>query len=277
MTDRGSVGALAIAAALAMTVAARAHDEKQYPDWGGQWLRIGGVQWDPSKPAGRRQQPPFTAEYQAIFEANLDDVTAGGNGNNPTYRCLPPGMPRDMTLVEPMEIVITADTTYLVMEYLRELRRIHTNAPDWPAEIAPSFTGYSIGHWEDADGDGRYDTLVVETRGLKGPRTLDSSGMPLHADNQTIVTERLSLDKAKPDVLHDEITTVDHAFTRPWTVTKNYRRSRKPIWFEFVCDEGNHQIVIGKENYAVSGDGYLMPTKKDQRPPELSHFSQTAK
>jgi hypothetical protein len=229
---------------------------------------------NPSKPPGRRQQPPFTAEYQAIFEANLDDVNAGGDGNNPTYRCIPPGLPRNMTLVEPMEIVITANTTYLVMEYMREIRRIYTDSRGWPATIALSFSGYSIGHWEGAGADGRYDTLVVETRALKGPRTLDSSGMPLHADNQTIVTERLSLDKANTDVLHDEITTVDHAFTRPWTVTKNYRRSRNPIWFEFVCDEDNHQIVIGKENYAVSGDGYLMPTKKDQPAPDLKFFDQ---
>jgi len=27
------------------------------------------------------------------------------------------------------------------------------------------FSGYSIGKWEDTDGDGRFDTLVVETRG----------------------------------------------------------------------------------------------------------------
>jgi hypothetical protein len=274
MMDRGSVGAFAIAAVLATTAAARAHDVTKYPDWKGQWLRTGGVQWDPGKPPGRRQQPPFTAEYQAIFEANLDDVASGGDGNNPTYRCIPPGMPRAMTLVEPMEIVITAEATYLVMEYMRDLRRIYTDGRDWPATIEPSYLGYSIGRWEDADGDGRFDTLVAETRGLKGPRTLDSSGMPLHADNQTVINERLSLDKANADVLHDEITTADHAFTRPWTVTKNYHRARKPVWFEFVCDEGNHQVIVGKENYAVSGDGYLMPTKKDQPAPDLKYFDQ---
>jgi hypothetical protein len=274
MMDRGSVGALALATALAMNGAARAHDEAKYPDWEGQWLRIGGVQWDPSKPPGRRQQPPLIAEYQAVFEANLDNVAAGGDGNNPTYRCVPPGMPRAMTLVEPMEIVITADITYVLLEYMGEHRRIYTDGRDWPASIVPSYAGYSIGHWEDADGDGRYDTLVVKTRGLKGPRTLDSSGMPLHADNQTIVTERLSLDKDNANVLHDEITTTDNAFTHPWTVTKNYRRARAPLWFEFVCDEGNHQVVIGNENYAVSGDGYLMPTKKNQPAPDLKYFDQ---
>jgi hypothetical protein len=273
--DRCFMCVMAMAAALAQAaVSSRASAEALYPDWSGQWLRVGGVQWDPSKPPGRGQQAPYTAEYQAILEANLDNVAAGGNGTNPTYRCIPPGMPREMTLIEPMEALITPDATYLLLEYFGALRRIYTDGRDWPETVEPTYSGYSIGRWDDQDGDGRYHTLRVETRGLKGPRTLDSMGMPLHADNQTVVTERLYLDKAKAGVLHDEIALVDHAFTRPWTVTKDYRRAAKPIWFEFVCDEGNQQVIIGKENYVVSGDGYLMPTKKDQPPPDLRYFDQ---
>jgi hypothetical protein len=36
-------------------------------------------------------------------------------------------------------------------------------------------------------------------------------------------------------------------------------------------------VVIGKENYFLSGDGFLMPTKKDQPPPDLRYFKQTRK
>jgi hypothetical protein len=36
-------------------------------------------------------------------------------------------------------------------------------------------------------------------------------------------------------------------------------------------------IVIGKENYFLSADGLLMPAKKDQPPPDLRYFEQTAK
>ena len=42
----------------------------------------------------------------------------------------------------------------------------------------------------DTDGDGRFDTLEVETRNFKGPRTFEASGLPMHLDNQTIVRER---------------------------------------------------------------------------------------
>jgi hypothetical protein len=84
---RSSTGAIALAAALAMTIAgARAFDDALYPDLRGQWTRApvpgGGGQpsFDPSKPLGRGQQAPLTPEYQAIFEANVADQAAGGFG-----------------------------------------------------------------------------------------------------------------------------------------------------------------------------------------------------
>ena len=112
--------------------------------------------------------------------------------------------------------------------------------PTWTCE--PRFLGYSIGQWLDEDGDGKFDTLVVETRGLKGPRVYDATGIPLHEDNESIIKERIYLDKADKNLLHDDITTIDHALTEPWLVKKTYRRfvSDKPIWFNHsVCGEGN--------------------------------------
>jgi hypothetical protein len=275
MPNRGAIRSLVLAAALTLTIcAARAHDPTKYPDWSGQWIRVGGIQWDPTKALGRAEQPPLTDEYRAIFEAGLASQAAGGQGNDPTYTCIPPGMPRTMTVVYPMEIITMPATTYIMIEYANQLRRIYTDGRDWPESLEPSFTGYSIGRWEDEDGDGRYDVLLVETRGMKGPRSFDASGIPLHKDNATVVKERIYLDKTNPDILHDEVTTVDNALTRPWTVTKNYRRERKPIWFEYNCAEGNHHVLIGKENYFISEDGYLMPTRKGQAAPDLKHFNQ---
>ena len=57
--------------------------------------------------------------------------------------------------------------------------------------------------------------LEVETRDFKGPRTFDQSGIPLHKDNQTIIKERIYLDKTNPELLHNEVTTIDNALTRP--------------------------------------------------------------
>ena len=269
---------LSVAAALCTASAsALAFDESKYPDWNGQWKLGPPTRWDPTKPPGRAQQAPLTPEYQAIYEANLKDQAAGGQGTDPTYICIPDGMPRAMNVVFPMEIVITPNITYVLIEYLTQNRRIYTDGRDWPKRVDPSFMGYSIGKWIDQDGDGRYDVLEVETRHLKGPRAYEPSGIPLHDDNQTVVKERFTSNKDTPDILSDEITTIDHALTRPWTVIKNYRRERNPIWIESICAEANPHVRIGSENYMLSADGYLMPAKKDQPPPDLRYFKQSQK
>jgi hypothetical protein len=279
MLYRNSLGSIVLAAVLCMaTASARAHDETKYPDWTGQWRRPAGVgnQWDTSRPP-RKAQAPFTPEYQAIYEANLADQAAGGQGTDPTFTCIPDGMPRAMNVIFPMEIVILPKTTYMMIEYLSMLRRIYTDGRDWPKDAEPSFMGYSIGRWIDEGGQGRYDVLEIETRNLKGPRAFDASGLPLHADNQTIVKERIYLDKANPNLMYNEVTTIDHALTRPWTVTKNYHRVHDPVWVEAICAEGNEHLRIGKDTYMLSADGYLMPAKKGQAPPDLRYFDQVRK
>ncbi len=99
-------------AVLPLTVAAVwAHDASKYPDLKGEWRRVAvpsgryfGVQYDPHKPAGPGQEAPLTPEYQAIFEANLADQALGGQAGDPTYKCMPPGMPRIMAPYGLMEI-----------------------------------------------------------------------------------------------------------------------------------------------------------------------------
>jgi hypothetical protein len=135
------------------------------------------------------------------------------------------------------------------------------------------------GTWVDEDRDGRYDVLVVETRGLKGPRAYDGNGLPFHNNNQTVIKERIYLDKADRNTLYDEITVFDHALTRPWSRTKKYVRNadKQPVWQESVCAEGNRHVEIAGQNYFLSGDGRLMPARKDQLPPDLRYFKQPPK
>jgi hypothetical protein len=66
--------------------------------------------------------------------------------------------------------------------------------------------------------------LAVETRGLNNPRTYDAAGIAFHSDGQTIIKERLYLNKADPNKLYDEITVTDNALKRPWSALKTYRR-----------------------------------------------------
>jgi len=278
MLCRGSIGLVAKAALLLATLtAAHAFDESKYPNWRGPWQQLGGSQnssWDPGKPPGA-QQAPLTGEYRAIYEASLKNEAAGGLEIDPTRRCIPAGFPRVMMAVQPMEIVITPDAAYFMLEQFNTLRRVYTDGRKFPSDFELSYTGYSIGRWQDTDGDGKYDTLLIETRGIKGPHTYDASGIPFHKDSEAIVTERVYADKANPDILHDEITTTDHALTRPWTVTRSYSRAGSQAlleWSEYLCTEDTSRVQVGEQIYKLDPQGLLMPTRKGQKPPDLGYF-----
>ncbi len=159
MSYRRLLWAMAMAGAAAMTCSAvKAGDGPRYPEWKGAWerwvpavsvvspsgLRTPGGQpsFDQTKPWGRGQQAPLTAEYQKVLEDSIADQAAGGQGNNfDRARCMPTGMPHMMTF-GPLEFVVTADTTYILIG--TQVRRIFTDGRDWPREIDPSYAGYSV-------------------------------------------------------------------------------------------------------------------------------------
>jgi hypothetical protein len=246
-----------------------------YPNWRGQWYRTKGVQWDAAKPPGRGQQAPLTPEYQARYEVSLAEQQRGGQEYKPQVKCMRAGMPQMMVGYEPIEIIVTPQSTYMWMVYMHEFRRIFTDGRSFPAKIEPSFAGYSIGKWLDTNGDGKYDTLEAETRGFKGPRIYEPTGIPLHDDNQTVIKERIALDSADANVINDEITTIDNALTRPWTVTRQFKRVANPAWAEYFCHEHNTILILQKETYFIREDGVLMPSRKDQPGPDLRKFTQT--
>jgi hypothetical protein len=262
MSCRSSIGALALAAALTATIGGALAVEMKYPNWKGQWdainPRLGGqgVKFDPNKAFGPAQQAPLTPEYQKVHEESMADQAKGGQGNFIDHaRC------------------ITPETTYISAG--TDLRRVFTDGRPWPADAEPTYQGYSIGRWIDTAGSGTYDTLEVETRGpFKGPRAYDATGLPLHFDNESTFKERFHLDKNDPNILHDEITVFDHALTRPWSVDKTFRRNPNPYpnFSRVSCMEGTNYVVVGNDVYFLSGDGFLMPTKQDQAPPDLRYF-----
>jgi hypothetical protein len=305
MRFRGSTSSIAAAAIamVMMTGAVQAAEAAKYPDWKGAWTRWfppgsvlepnggftagGQPSHDQTKPWGRGQEAPLTPEYQKVFEESLADQANGGQGNffDHAIRCMPGGMPLMTIAFGAMEYIVTPETTYIAPGGGEPLRRIFTDGRDWPTDLdnqEPTYAGYSIGKWIDEDGDGIYDVLEVETRGpFKGPRVYDATGLPLHFDNRSIFKERIFRDKAETRILHDVITVIDNALTRPWTVDKKYVLNTNPRfrWGEVSCAENmrNSMIAIGKESYYMSADGLLMPVRKDQPPPDLRYFKQTQK
>jgi hypothetical protein len=288
--------AVAFSAILMMAGAAQAADDSKYPNWKGAWARWvppnstrdpgnggtgftagGQPSFDQTKPWGLGQQAPLTPEYQKVLEDSIADQANGGEGNffDHAVRCMPGGMPLMTIAFTPLEFVVTSGTTYVLIGGSEHFRRIFTDGRDWPKEPEATYAGYSIGHWVDEDGDGIYDVLNVETRGpFKGPRAYDATGLPLHFDNQSVFIERFHRDKADPNILHDEITVIDHALTRPWAVDKKYVLvpNPRPKWTEAYCTENPTMVAIGKESYFLGDGGLLMPVRKGQAPPDLRYF-----
>jgi hypothetical protein len=272
---RSAICAVALATALfAVPSAAQVVDFGKYPDFKGQWVRTG----NPNNWIALAGPPPLTPEYQKIFEAIQADLKAGGAGNWPSTFCVPAGMPAMMSFYDPMEMIVMPDVTYILISHNDDsYRRIYTDGRDWPTNAAPTFAGYSIGKWIDEDGDGKYDVLEIETRDLKLPRGYDISGLPFHSDGQAVIKERIYLDKNDRNTLYDEITVIDHALTRPYVKLQKATRNpnRRPVWMSEVCSESNTHIRIGNDEYYLSADGKLMPSKKNQAPPDLSYFKRT--
>ena len=286
MNYRSLVGAITLAA-LAMPLAGvggvAAGEEMRYPpNWGGRWTRVVHREveiqgaFDQTRPFGRGQQAPLTAEYQQAHKQSMDDQAAGGLGNYPTATCRPSGMPRMMTFGS-QEYVITPEVTYLILSGSDHLRRIYTDGRDWPKTPVATYGGYTIGRWIDTDGDGAYDLLDTETRYFKGPRAFDASGLPTAIDNRSVFKEQFFVDKN--DVMHILTTVIDNALTRPWTSDRQYLHAEKAVvqWPETWCQEGNANVIVGNENYFVRADGLLMPAKPNQTPPDLKYFKPSQK
>ena len=144
---------------LPLVTIATAQDASKYPNLKGQWTVIitpglegQAVKFDPTKPWGRGQKAPLTAEYQKVDEASMADQAKGGLGNWPGTMCRPNGMPRMMSTGQ-YEYVISSDTTYILIGGEDHYRRIFTDGRPWPTTIDPTYAGYSIGRWIDEDGD----------------------------------------------------------------------------------------------------------------------------
>jgi hypothetical protein len=232
---------------LPTTFAAAAQTQPADPAWGthayhpksrhdiaGIWINQGGIGWTPGVPPGRGQNPPLTAAYAKMFETNLANAAIGKPTGDPTASCLPPGMPRIMTMTYPMEITIGPDRIMIYAEWDEQVRRIYTDGRPLDASPDPTFNGQSTGHWEG-------NFLLATTFGLRLETNLESSGLP--KSDKMIAYERIWL--ADDATLRDEITLVDPAaLSKPWTVTKTYKRAPPDFTLlPYVCLENNRNPI----------------------------------
>ena len=237
---------LAAAAALALLLA-RPVCAQDLPDWTGVWELVGGTLFDRATadpPDGRsgepgvRERPPYNAEWEAKYEANRVRV-AEDRFPDPVTTCgTPAGFPRLLNIVDGYEFVVTPKQTWILTENGPNVARIYTDGRPHLSEedIWPTYTGDSVGHWEG-------DTLVFTTIGLKGEdgTIVDRTGAVLSSEMRT--STRL---RKREDGMMEAVVTIEDpvALTRPWTVTKTYRRLEGDVRImDYACAENNRNPV----------------------------------
>jgi hypothetical protein len=205
------------------------------PNLNGMWIRNGSFLFDPAVRDPLKMNPPYKPEWMKQFDEHRNRVaTTGVNTLDPTAGCLPPGMPRMMSAVYPMEILMTPDQVTIITEWMGQIRRVYTDGRPHPEDPDITYVGHSTGTWDK-------DVLVIDTVAMKGDTVLDQTGMK-HSD-QIRVTERMRL--IDPQTLENQLTLDDPvAFTQPWTVTRTFRRAKPGDEMrEFVCMENNRNPI----------------------------------
>jgi hypothetical protein len=268
---------------------------KKLPDWNGQWLmqaapklRPAQLMFDPEhyfQPSDIESPPqtgplpgsyltdiPLKPEYKAQYMKTVADTVAGKAIDQVAGGCKPYGMLRVMG-GQPSgpEITMTPEVVFMFFDFGSSSRRIyidgrgHPRPDEYTGEVAPRWNGHSIGKWEG-------DTLVVDTVGIF-PNYYDQTNPPF--SDKVHVTERIRL--VAWNWLENQITVEDPVMlTRPWTVTRLYRRSQQakyPNTMDNDCSpndfidvsSGYQRVVLPSESAAGARATHARPPAQPAR------------
>jgi len=247
-----AVGAPLFSAQSAQAPAAKTvRDFASLPDWTGIWMGNGNLFDQAGGNANRvdaRDHPPYKPEWEAAYKEFLDTVVSQGKFSDPLTSGYPGGMMRMMSPARGLQFVLRPEQVWIIYER-PDVRYIYTDGRPFPPndELWPTFEGYSIGHWEG-------DTLVIETKSIRGGIPIDRTGAGL--SDAASVTERIR--KVDARTLQSDITIVDPiAFTRPWNVTRRYtKRPEQYPRMENVSSLENNRnpLVEGQTSIRLSDD-----------------------
>lgn len=149
-------------------------------------------------------------EYKPAFAAKVKSLNDNQVHEDPALHCMPPGVPR---LGPPHQIVHTpkqaiflyADNTGNQWRVIPLDGRPHGTDP----ELAATYNGDSVGHWEG-------DTLVVDVTRLTDETWLGDNG--LFHTRKLHVTERL---RRVGDTIQYQVTAEDpEVLQKPWTLSR---------------------------------------------------------
>jgi hypothetical protein len=207
-----------IALVLAMAVAPRAGAQAAPAahDLTGVWI-------GPYTPnLARGMTLPFQPGAEAAYRNHRGE-------DDPTARCLPPGVPRALGSPFPIEILQDATSVTILYEYMRLIRRVPTDGRAHAEDLDLTFMGDSVGKWDG-------DTLVIDVVGFNDKTWLDTEGHQ-HSDALHVV-ERFR--RSGADTIAYEVTIDDpKTYQRAWSASRTL--TRHPDWAlkEYVCEENN--------------------------------------
>ncbi len=205
---------------------------------------------------------PGTAEWAIYtFSKDLPEMTAWGKArfdaakpqrgprgvavaetDDLVYKCYPPGTPRIYIHPFPMELIQLPGRVLMIFEYDHLVRQIYTDGREHRTDLAPSWMGDAIGHWEGK-------TLVVETTQFNDKTWLDRIAVP-HSEEMKL-TERIYLNdegQLQIDMRVDDPV----ALAKPWEFSRYYRKTDWTI-DELMCvDNATYEEF---ENALLEFDG----------------------
>jgi hypothetical protein len=175
-----------------------------------------------------RKLPGGKLPYQPWAEKLRDDRLKVMSIDDPHVRCLPDNPPRHWTLPHMTKAVHTPKLLVLMYEVNAMCRQIFLDGRPFPADMNPTWTGYSVGHWEG-------DALVVETRGFRNDLWIDTDGSPM--SDAAKMTERFR--RPNFGTIEIELTIDDpKTYTKPFTVTLSESLEADTELVDEFCLEG---------------------------------------
>jgi hypothetical protein len=169
------------------------------------------------------EEIPYQPWAKALVDSRADKSHAREESD---ANCLPPGVPKIAAAPPPWKIIQTPTQIAILHEAFNLWRQVFTDGREFGADLNPAWLGHSIGRWDG-------DDLVIDTRGFNGKTWLDQAGNP--TTDALHVIERYR--RRNVGTLQVQITIDDlKAYTRPWTVTEEFRLLTDGELFEFICE-----------------------------------------
>lgn len=180
--------------------------------------------WVPDHPP--RLGQPLLSEVE-LTPAGRAEFERFSPENDPSFRCIMPGVPRGLADPYPIEIVQQDHQILMLHEYYHQVRRVFMDGREAPDYWPPSLNGFSTGHWEG-------DTLVVRTTHLSPDNYMSISGLPFSGDEHTLTIEHYT---RSADILSFTAEVHDPTnYEEPYVTTGRWNLAPDGEIWEYACN-----------------------------------------